>query len=192
MDWQIWIKILGETTMGKKEGIWTNWGEKVQNELGPSGETRLQRKRLTDKVAWGTTGVTRLHEENVKQQGYMRKKYHLMTKVAWGKVEWQGFMRKNMGNKVLRGTTGVPWLHDEKIGWHGCMRKMWVTKLYEDKLGDKDKSCLTSLHEEWVGWQGSMRNEWDDKASLINDCQPQAKAKAKAMPGRLYIHTINK
>ena len=23
-------------------------------------------------------------------------------------------------------------------------------------------------------------------------CQPQAKAKAKAMPGRLYIHTINK
>ena len=23
-------------------------------------------------------------------------------------------------------------------------------------------------------------------------CQPQARAKAKAMPGRLYIHTINK
>ena len=27
---------------------------------------------------------------------------------------------------------------------------------------------------------------------LIYYCQPQAKAKAKAMPGRLYIHTRNK
>ena len=29
-------------------------------------------------------------------------------------------------------------------------------------------------------------------SKTISFCQPQAKAEAKAMPGRLYIHTINK
>ena len=33
---------------------------------------------------------------------------------------------------------------------------------------------------------------WVWQYLILHYCPPQAKAKAKAMPGRLYIHTINK
>ena len=72
----------------------------------------------------------------------------------------------------------------------------------EDRIDDKDDETREYLVQPLERKNGVIAvNTKRDKfgQEVFNDgkekkpyCQPQAKAKAKAMPGRLYIHTINK
>ena len=53
-------------------------------------------------------------------------------------------------------------------------------------LAMKEYSTAHKQNVKYVSWPKQNCNK---KKIILFYCQPQAKAKAKAMPGRLYIHT---